>query len=123
MSSSLPIFIIEDEDLIREGLRQFLEWEGFTVVTASNGHRGLELLREHQGASLIVVDLQMPVMTGEQFIEALQTETTPAIKHAPVLVLTARSKKFTHPGIVGVISKPLDLEDFITTVKRFYIKP
>ena len=71
------ILIIEDEHLIREGLRQFLEWEGYPVITASNGRLGLELLRQHKGASLIVVDLQMPVMTGEQFIEALRAEIRP----------------------------------------------
>lgn len=118
MKMTFPIVIIDDEDLIREGLRQFLEWEGYTVFTANNGQKGLDLIRKNQGASLIVVDLQMPVMSGEQFLTALKAEENPAIKNAPVLLLTARSQISAHEGVAGIVRKPLDLEDFLSTVKR-----
>src|SRR5690348_10220063 len=61
------ILLIEDDRGIREVLKCILEDEGYSVVVADNGQRGLEILRSSPTPDIIVLDLRMPVMDGWEF--------------------------------------------------------
>jgi len=63
------VLVIEDHDDTREMVAMLLGAEGFTVVTAENGKRGLERLMGTR-PSLVLLDLMMPVMTGWEFRRA-----------------------------------------------------
>lgn len=88
--SNLPaIVIVEDEPAIREMYRLKLSNSGFVVHTANNGKEGLEVCEKHQPA-LILLDLRMPVMNGEEMLEKLrQTDWGADIR---VVVLTNISR-------------------------------
>ncbi|MEO8075298.1 MAG: response regulator [Acidobacteriota bacterium] len=64
---SATIFIVEDDLDTREMLEHFLRMEGFQVETAANGKVALERLNGGTRASVILLDLMMPVMDGWQF--------------------------------------------------------
>ena len=117
MNSIRPVILVEDDLLIRKGLSYFLESEGFIVKEAENGKQGLELIRESGGNCLVLLDLQMPVMTGEELLEALSRDEDSTIRTVPVLVLTARGNGFQHLGIMGTICKPFDLDQVLDKVK------
>ena len=56
------ILIVEDDKDIREGVRILLEGEGYDVIEAENGRKGLELLSEDP--DLVILDVMMPGMSG-----------------------------------------------------------
>ena len=58
----------------------------------------------------------MPVMTGEQLIEALYADPDPSVREVAILVLSARAEGFSHPGIKGFVRKPVDLDDLLEKV-------
>lgn len=79
------ILITEDETLLRNALSEKLRLEGFEVLTAENGQKGLELaLSEHP--DLILLDIIMPVMDGLTMLKQLRQD--PWGKTAAVILLT-----------------------------------
>ncbi len=113
-----PILIVEDDKTVRENLQEFLECEGFSVSTASNGKEGLNLIREFKGRCLVLLDLQMPVMTGEQLLDELLQEPDPEVAAASVVIITARVEPVNYE-VLGFLRKPLDLDLLLMTVKKF----
>lgn len=85
----VKIAVIEDEPAINEMYRLKLELEGFDVIAAINGEEGLVLAEEHH-PELILLDIKMPVMTGDEMLAKLrQTEWGAKVK---VIVLTNISR-------------------------------
>ena len=117
MKQMRPVLLIEDDRLIREGLRAFFEFEGFTVKEAENGKQGLELILSCGGDCIVLLDLQMPVMTGQELLEVLSKDENPTIRAVPVIVLTAKGEGFQHSGIIGTIRKPFELDHLLEKVK------
>lgn len=67
------ILVIDDEEILRSAIAEILEMKGFEVLTAENGKAGLALFRQHAAAiSLVLLDIAMPVMTGDAAFRALR---------------------------------------------------
>ena len=81
------VLVVDDDDILRRGILQTLEKEGWKVSEADNGRVGLECLA---GAlpDAIVLDLMMPEMDGFEFLEALRKRAE--WRHIPVVVVTAK---------------------------------
>jgi DNA-binding NtrC family response regulator len=77
------ILVIDDEAVIREGLRQALTMEGYQVVVAQNGKVGMEKLQK-ESFSVVISDLKMPIMGG---IEVLKTISV-LQPNVPVIIIT-----------------------------------
>ena len=73
MSNDMQILIVDDEDSIADMIADALRDEGYTVLVAYDGRRGLELARSYQ-PSLILSDVMMPFMDGLKMAELLQHE-------------------------------------------------
>ncbi len=82
---SKTILVIDDDKLIREGLGVLLKNAGQTVVEAADGAEGLQLAKGKK-PDLIVTDLRMPNMSGQEMIEAIRADDT--IKNTPIVILT-----------------------------------
>jgi CheY-like chemotaxis protein len=80
------ILVVDDEFSIVETIAEIMSWEGYGVVTAAHGQAGLEKVREHKPA-LVLLDYMMPVMDGLQMLRAMRAE--PAIAATPVIMMTA----------------------------------
>jgi CheY-like chemotaxis protein len=94
--------------------------EGFPVVTAENGQRGLERLKQTRPC-MVLLDLMMPIMTGWEFRRAQLSLPDSGLASVPVLLLTAipdpeRAAEQLHAA--DVIRKPLDFDYLIETVRR-----
>ena len=72
MQNKRKIAIIEDELAIRDLYAFKFKLEGFEVYSASNGEEGLKVI-EKEKPELILLDLKMPVMSGEEMLEKLRT--------------------------------------------------
>ena len=120
-----PVLVVEDHDDTREMVAALLEAEGFTVITAENGRRGLErLMRERP--CLVLLDLMMPVMTGWEFRRVQLSLPDSDLAAVPVLLLTAvpdPEKVAAQLDAVAVIPKPLDFENLVATVRRHCAPP
>ncbi len=119
---SRSILIIEDDVSIRETLKAFLEYEGYSVSVAADGQQGLNLLAQSKKPDLILLDLMMPIMNGWQFLEALAKSPKKTLT-PPVLVLTAFTEKGQGLGAIAVIKKPIDLEFLLKNIKEYCGEP
>jgi CheY-like chemotaxis protein len=88
MSSDKRILVVEDDALTAGAVKMVLEWEGFHVDCVANGQEALNRLRQPgPKPDLILLDLMMPVMDGQQFRE--EQKRDPAINYIPVVVVSA----------------------------------
>lgn len=89
---SKKLAVIEDDQAIREMYELKLKTAGYNVQTASNGALGLKLIEKFQ-PDLILIDLMMPELTGDEVIEAMRQQ--PWGQKIKVIVLTNVSRDET----------------------------
>jgi CheY-like chemotaxis protein len=109
--------VIDDNAGARDILTRFLEPEGFTVVTATNGQDALRQLRSEPLPNLILLDLVMPIMTGMEFLAERQRD--PSLAAIPVVVLSGVSdfeREAAKFGVAAYLEKPLDPDDLVEKV-------
>lgn len=110
------ILLVEDDADIRDSLREVLEKRGYAVVTAVNGQVGLEKLRTLPRPDLILLDLMLPVMNGEEFLEALRDTDYATI---PVVAVSAWPKEAARLSgrTRAFLGKPVSLDRLLTVVE------
>lgn len=116
------ILIVEDDKIIADGLKQAMEMEGHSVITAYDGYDGLYAARNY-GPDLLILDIMMPEINGFEIISELRRETNPI----PIIVLSARTQsadkvKGLDLGADDYICKPFDLNELLARVRRFIDK-
>lgn len=79
------IAIIEDDAVISQMYSMKFEADGFEVQVADNGRDGVELVKAF-GPDIVLLDMQMPIMTGDEALRAIRNEEWG--KTVPVMVLT-----------------------------------
>lgn len=82
---SKTILVVDDDKLIREGLSALLKSAGQSVLEAADGEEGLAVTKKDH-PDLIVTDLRMPNMSGQEMIDAIRADD--AIKDIPIVILT-----------------------------------
>jgi CheY-like chemotaxis protein len=108
--SSGPILIVEDERDVREMLAASLELFGHAVITATDGAQAFNMARAHHPC-LILLDLMMPVMSGQEFRQAQLANDD--IRGIPVVVMSAHheARKIARQmNAAGCIPKPVDFD-------------
>ncbi len=112
----LRVLIVDDDPDMQECLIEILQDEGYECEVASNGAVALERLRGF-AASVILLDVMMPVMDGWQFRVAQLQD--PRIAQIPVIVMSANHRVLAEAGDwrgVRTLSKPIRLTDLLTTM-------
>lgn len=108
------VLLIEDDRSIRETMQELLEDEGYAVVTALNGAEGLRQLKKMKHSCLVLLDLLMPVMDGNQFLKELDEGHGHVIAAISVVVMSAASEgqldASARSKATGFVRKPVDLE-------------
>ena len=106
-------------------VRDILQVKGYETLEAVTGEDGIGLARARK-PDLILMDIQLPGING---IDALRTlRADPATAHIPTIAVTASvmqqdRKLITEAGFDAYLSKPLDLREFLATVKKFLELP
>lgn len=112
------VVYIEDEPAVQRLVSFWLQEAGFRVLLAADGAEGIELVRaEHP--DLIVTDALMPVMTGDELVEALGED--PDLCDIPIIMATAaasplRVKRMMSLGCTAVLAKPLEEDVLLAAV-------
>jgi len=112
------ILLVDDEKRFRESSQRLLTTRGYDVITAENGQRALDFLLKNP-VDLILLDLKMPVMGGEEFLEAM----CPLYPDIPVVVITGHGTLDTavncmKKGADDFISKPFDIPQLLLSIER-----
>jgi len=112
------VLVVEDDASNRDLLEDCLAIEGCEVRTAASGEDALDVLRQWQ-PSLILLDLGLPMMSGEEFALHYRAQPGP---HAPIVLLTAAMDSADSAERVGAaarLEKPFDLDQLLALVSRF----
>jgi len=114
------VLIVEDNEKSMKLFRDVLTAKGYRTLEATTGGRAVELATEH-GPDLVLMDVRLPDTDGVEALSRLRAnERTASI---PVLALTAQAmqgdhERFLATGFDGYISKPVDVLEFIGTVRK-----
>ncbi len=108
------ILVIEDDADVRDALAEALQDAGAQVVVAEDGLDGLERLREGARPSVILLDLRMPRLGGEEFLRQLRGD--PRFEHIPVIMMTAGADSASYHNVLAHLHKPFDLGDLLEIV-------
>ncbi len=117
MEERKKILVIDDDQVTRHLLKVVLEKHGFEVVTANNGKEGLQVFKK-QGADVICLDIQMPVMDGYEFVA--QFKKKHELKETPLIILSSYETKqdvFKCEGINDYIVKPFKTIQLINKIR------
>jgi CheY-like chemotaxis protein len=96
---------------------ELLKDEGFSIVSASDGTAGLELVESCRPA-VILLDLALPRMSGSEFLERIRGHSS--LRHTPVIVITGRAESLSDSVTAQadcVLRKPFDVVELIDEVQ------
>jgi CheY-like chemotaxis protein len=108
------VFVIDDDNDIREAIRDLLATEGYGTAEARDGSSGLAYLRSHPLPGVILLDWNMAPMNGAAFVSELSRDE--ALSGIPVVVLTAdvRAEKAARAqGLSSLVLKPIDADELL----------
>ncbi|NJN97903.1 MAG: response regulator [Anaerolineales bacterium] len=119
-TSPIRILYVEDDKTLQFSLSQMLEILGYEVVCADNGRQGVEKA-ESWLPDIILMDMRMPVMTGDQAIQVLRSK--PGTAQIPIFVLSAFTDSKTRDmcrqiGANKFITKPPDIRKIDADIKE-----
>lgn len=118
MTDEASVLVVEDDEDLRQLVVEVLVGEGLSVRTASDGHEALAEIAEHGMPGLILLDMRMPRMNGQEFAHALE-RLYPV--RAPLLVLTAAADARAIAARINALDwlpKPFEIEQLIAAVQR-----
>ena len=119
-SGNETILIVDDEEMIRKFAGEMLEIIGYTVITAENGLKALEIYSQQaETIDLVILDLNMPIMNGVECLEAMAA-VNPGVK---ALIATgywvdSETKERLAKHAKGLISKPFKTEEFLRLIRK-----
>lgn len=113
----INILVVEDEKHVRRLLEAVLKREGYSVVTAEDGVKALEVL-DSQHIDLILLDIMMPNMDGYEFAKEVRDGNS----LIPILMATAKQlpedkKKGFRLGTDDYMTKPIDTEEMLLRIQ------
>lgn len=110
MSSNMKkVLVVEDEEKIMVVIKAFLETKGFFVIPAQDGRKALDLF-DKENITLVLLDLMLPVLSGEEVCRAIRRKS-----RVPIIMLTAKSEEADMLQGLGIgaddyITKPFSLK-------------
>jgi two-component system cell cycle response regulator DivK len=115
------VLIVEDNDKNMKLFRDVLQATGFRTLEATTGEEAVRLAGEHV-PKLVLMDIQLPDMDGMAALARIREDEHTA--GVAVVALTAQAmhgdrERFLESGFDGYISKPVNVAEFVGTVKRY----
>ena len=125
--SNIHALVVEDNPINQKMIQHTLKNIGITTECANNGKDGLNMyMKKAEAYDVVFMDIQMPIMNGVDATKAiLAYEQGKQIDHTPIIAVTANALKgdrerFMAEGMDEYVSKPIDLEKFISVLKLFF---
>ncbi len=114
------VLVVEDNEKNMKLFRDVLQASGYRLLEATTGERAMALAAEHR-PNLVLMDIQLPDIDGVEALARLRADARTA--SIPVVALTAQAmhgdrERFLDAGFDAYISKPVDVVEFVKTVKE-----
>lgn len=121
MIRGAKILVAEDNEINQQVAKETLEYAGFIVDVAENGKVAVDLYELNKDYDIILMDLQMPVMSGYEASRYLRER---GYKDIPIIALTADAmvgvqEKVVNAGMNGFVAKPINLKELFTALVKF----
>jgi two-component system chemotaxis response regulator CheY len=115
----MRVLVVDDSSIIRRVVEQILEVLGHESVPAADGADALETLRTTDGIQLILLDWNMPEMSGIEFLRTVKAD--PDLEEIPVIMLTTESERrkmieAIEAGAKHYLTKPFQPETLATKI-------
>jgi PAS domain S-box-containing protein len=119
------VLVVEDNEMNRQVVREFLLSEGIMVVVAENGQKALDTLAQ-ESFDLILMDVRMPEMDGLEATRRIR-EAEPLKRRTPIIAMTAHAlaqarEECLAAGMDGYLTKPIEKERFLETLRTWLPK-
>ncbi|BCL32877.1 HAMP domain-containing protein [Streptomyces aurantiacus] len=116
------VLVVDDDARNLFALSGILELQGFRVLHADNGRKGIEKLVAHPDVALVLMDVMMPEMDG--YAATAEIRKMPRYAGLPIIAVTAKAmpgdrEKSLASGASDYVTKPVDTEDLIACVRRW----
>ncbi len=116
----MKVLVCEDNTLTLRSIEYSLKNAGFDVSRALDGEQGIRILQEEE-IDLVITDINMPYTKGLELVRHVNTKMERKI---PVIIITGITLEETREhalelGASGFLTKPLDLDVLVKTVKSF----
>ncbi len=124
MDGGRVVLVVDDNPDILEVVGDILELHGVRFVTACDGFAALQALRAANDFGLVLLDLRMPRVTGEDVLAEMQRD--PQLAAVPVVVISGNygaNMVVAALGANDALVKPLDIKRLMATVSRFIDVP
>ncbi len=114
------VLVVEDNKVNQELARRLLEKRGMLVAVAHDGIEALEKMAA-ESFDIVLMDCQMPRMSGFEATEAIRTRERGTGKHVPIIAMTANAlegdkEKCLEAGMDGYIAKPIDTQALLSAI-------
>lgn len=116
MSNKFKILVVDDEQNILDVVKAYLEKEDFEVITAMDGEMALNIFNE-QNINLIVLDLMLPKITGEEVCKRIRVSSS-----VPIIMLTAKAEEDEKIEGISIgaddyLTKPFSVRELVVRVR------
>ena len=118
------ILIVDDSSLLHQMYKLvFMRYKGCKVVSAMNGLEALDKLSQEEGIELVLLDINMPVMNGLQFLQNIQDDGN--YKELPIIIVSTEGKeedtlRGLAMGARGYIKKPFQPAELHTMIEKIF---
>jgi CheY-like chemotaxis protein len=113
--SSVDVLVVDDDASFAASLVEEIAQFGYVAVAAANGAEALQLAQDRP-PRLILLDLEMPVMNGWQFLQRRRSNR--ALSRIPVVVISAIATAISgRHDVQGIVEKPLDEQELVHTIR------
>ena len=115
---AVNLLVADDDDLLRDLVKEVLEEEGYQVYTAKNGQEAVDIFWNTPDIALVILDIMMPKMDGMEVLEEIRERTD-----VPILMLTALGDSSSElaclrHGASDFVSKPFHYDILVERVKN-----
>lgn len=125
MNAARKVLIIDDAEAVRRSVVAALEPAGYSVITACDGIRGIAALRETLDLCLVIIDLNMPGMSGFGVLDWMRKDRSAHLPPAVFMtteVSSAVLEQAKSAGAVGWLVKPCRAEQLVAITNRIVAK-
>ena len=113
------IFVIEDDDIVRDTIELLLMYKGFKVLTSSNGFDALRIIEEFK-PDVILTDIFLGESDGRVICQLVKSN--PATTHIPIIIMSGAANEIYNTisgvGANDIVLKPFDENTLISRVER-----
>jgi PAS domain S-box-containing protein len=124
---NIKLLLVEDDEINQVLFSKFFKTKNIHTTIASNGQEAVQMVEQSQ-FDIILMDIQMPIMNGQEATAILRKKEKDTENHIPIIALTAHAMKgdrevFLAEGMDDYVSKPVDLEGLYQKIIKWTKKP